>query len=94
MNVVPSKAMAALSLRLALHAGVTLDRGAVRHLRKMLERLGSEMAGAIVMQAQLKAVLDRRDWTVISLRIDPATVRETGVSIGIVEVKTRKGRKG
>ncbi len=87
MKVTVSGKVASAALSVALEQGVKLDRTATRHLLKMLKKLDSDVVGCAVMQAQLRTVLARRDWTVISLQVDPATVRETGVSIGIAEGK-------
>lgn len=87
MKVSVSGKVASAALAVALEQGVKLDRTATRHLLKMLKKLDSDVAGCAVMQAQLRTVLARRDWTVISLQVNPATVRETGVSVGIVEGK-------
>jgi len=87
MKVTVSDKMISTALAVGLEHGVKLDRVATRHLLKMLKKLDSAVVGCAVMQAQLRTVLARRDWTVISVRVDPATVRETGVSVGIVEGK-------
>lgn len=65
-----------------------LDRAQTRALLRRAERW---MPGIVC--SQLRAVLDRRDWLLISIVADPATVSRTGVNIGIVQASAERARK-
>jgi hypothetical protein len=65
-----------------------LDRADTRRLLRRAERL---MPGIVC--AQLRGVLERRDWLVISVVADPATVFRTGVNIGIVQASAEPRHK-
>ena len=80
----------AVKLASRLKVGMKLDRAQTNRLLKTLENLESEVAGCAIMQAQLRDVLARKDWLVISITANAATVREFGVNIGIVQAKTVK----
>jgi hypothetical protein len=84
INALPLVAATPQSLTASLVRGAKLDRATTRKLLRTLEKMESEVPGCIIMQAQLKSVLARRDWRVITITADPNTVRQTGVSIGIV----------
>lgn len=79
-----------LDLATNLKAGMLLDRAETRRLLNKLTRLESEVPGCAIMCAQLRHALARKDWLRISIEADPATVRTSGVNIGIVEVKATK----
>ena len=68
-----------------------LDRTQTKRLLRGLEKLDSRIIGCEVMQGQLRGVLARKDWLVISVTAEnPSAVRATGVTIGIIEAKAEK----
>lgn len=76
-----------------LKLGMILDRSETNRLLRSLENLDSTVAGCLVMQAQLRGILKRKDWLLISIKADPDTIRTTGVSIGIHQPKAGKQPK-
>jgi hypothetical protein len=80
----------AVELASRLKVGMQLDRAQTNRLLKTLENLKSEVVGCAIMQAQLRGVLARKDWLVIGITANAATVRTVGVNIGIVQAKTVK----
>jgi hypothetical protein len=77
----------AVEISARLSAGLQLNRAETNRLLNTLENLNSSVAGCEIMQAQLRAVLARKDWLVISIEANAATVRTLGVNIGIVALK-------
>ena len=80
----------AVELASRLKVGMQLARAATNKLLRHLEKMESEVAGCSIMQAQLRGVLARKDWLLISITANAATVRTVGVNIGIVQAKTVK----
>jgi hypothetical protein len=80
----------AVELASRLKVGIQLDRAQTNRLLKTLENLESEVAGCSIMQAQLRGALSRKDWLLISITANAATVHTVGVNIGIVQAKTMK----
>lgn len=93
MQTMPVTGLAAMELAGVLRASMTLDRPAVRSLIKSLLEMLSAGAQCEVVQEQLEAMLERKDWAVISVTMNAATVRTSGVSIGVVEWKPGKAPK-
>lgn len=84
----------AIELANVLSGGMVLDRPAVNKLLRKLATLDSGVSGCATMQAQLRAMLARKDWLRISISANAATVRTLGISIGIVESKPTPARRG
>lgn len=80
----------AVELATNLKAGMLLDRADTNRLLNKLERMESAVPGCVIMCAQLRGVLARKDWLRISIVADPMTVRTAGVNIGIAEAKMTK----
>lgn len=83
----------ALEISALLKRGMLLDRAATNKLVSKLESLDSDVTGCAMMIAQLRGVLARKDWLRISVVADPATVKTSGVNIGIAETKATKQPK-
>jgi len=72
-----------------IQTGLILDRAQVKKLLRQLEKFGAEVVGGDMIQAQLRGILDRRDWITISIAAaSPASARAGGVHIGIVRSKS------
>ena len=83
----------AVALSARLKIGMQLDRAETNRLLRTLENLASNVAGCTVMQAQLRSILARKDWLLISVSAaSPEATRMTGVQIGIIQGKTPKLR--
>jgi hypothetical protein len=82
---------AANELSTRINIRMRLDRTQTKRLLRDLEKLNSSIVGCDVMQAQLRNVLARRDWIVISIAAEsPEAVARHGVNIGIVEARPEK----
>lgn len=90
MNALTLMGVSAQEVAASLVHEVQLDRPATRQLLRALEKLDSAVAGCAIMQAGLRMMLARKDWLVISIVVDPATVRVSGAQLGIVKFKPAK----
>ena len=70
--------------------GVQLDRAATNKLLRELEKIDSTATGYRIMLAQLRDVLKRKDWLLIDIAAETASLRKFGVSLGIIQAKIPK----